>query len=1237
MWPSESTSRAKEERNIVTRNETDVPMTDMSVQTPIGFWRGSVGVGLTLILIRLPVIVLLYLTIIFTHIEWWQKRQETFQTIVFWQQALTAFVGLLVAFMIRDCAWMVQGAVASSWAFRKDGMSLPVSEAIQLGYPSLIFLTPSGWLDKGMVIFVPVLCALLTVVYKFGITVQENVTPWNGIVRTNLLMSYLDQRPVVLDQCDDEYASCKSKYLEEFFGIKAAVPDLDDFSFMDGVQIGHMSSPTGYRLEVGDVPSINPDFRTRVRGGISYSQVFLKSSIDCGRKAANKWTLNCSSIVGPERLPAVVRDQSPEHVQNFELCAPYKNSQLRGVITFFDDSLDLSCLFNISVVIRNVVASTDRFSWKVNPEGPDIPIGNDVLWANRVGFTYWIPRSLAGMVDSNAGILCFASGAVCKGMSKNFELDMASRLITLLNGWVYQFLQWNRNPAPLDEARLIPFRGRMLMNDSSGWLIAAAVKVKHQCHPLEPVGGLVWTLRKVAPDVAKDVHGLNLVELLDYTAGLTLTTRTSPLIIFNILSTDMPSGAGEMDPGTRKPTSFWSSSFGVSFSLVIIRLPIILLLYATIIFTHVEWWKTNQIKLGSAVFWQQVLTAIVGLLVAFLIRDCAWMLQGALAAAWAFRKSGMSLPVSEAIQFGYPMLIFKTSSGWVDKGMVLFIPILCAVLTVVYKFAITVQESVTPWNGIMRMSMIDWALDQRPVVLASCSDAYAACKSKYLNERFGTKSNVPDLDDFSYADGVEVGKSISSTAYRLHVGDVPQINSDFRASVRGGVTYSQIFLKSNIDCGRKAAEPWALNCSSVIGPDRLPTGNATSTSVQNFTLCSPYENSQIRGVVTFLESSLDVSCLFNISVVLRNVSATTDRFSWKVVALGPEVPIGDSVLWANRIGLTYWVPRSLGEFISANGGTPCYAWGAVCKGKSKAYELELGSRVINQLNGWIFQFLQQDKNPMPLDEERMIPFPGRQYLKYPSEWVEVMGPVSLLNTTAGVDSQFIVGAFGSAVVLKNTFVTVEYWVFAFSALIIIQMMAAAVKVHYQCHPLEPVGGLVWTLRKVAPEVAQDLHGLTLMELLNYTASLKLVRENGDLVSIKKKGETEDLSTTKRAAVRSSTLGFEPGAPVSKVPGNNRLSLIGFPMISGDVARQSTSAASFQSGDHNKTESVTSDTLPRVKFDIQKCDEPAQNGNQSMDNGCTSNKSSLQLDIESAFVVSGGGVQLVPPERVQSRQ
>ncbi|KAI8850169.1 hypothetical protein BC829DRAFT_442409 [Chytridium lagenaria] len=361
--------------------------------------------------------------------------------------------------------------------------------------------------------------------------------------------------------------------------------------------------------------------------------------------------------------------------------------------------------------------------------------------------------------------------------------------------------------------------------------------------------------------------------------------------------------------GTLKGEFLLEYLVGVLLQLVLGRLPILFTLFFLIIFTDTPYWQSNT---TATVFIQQTVIAAVGLLVALLLRDCAWMVQGAIAAAWLFRKKGIPLPFSEAIQFGHPALIFHTSAGWIDKATVLMIPILCALLSVIYKFEITAREASQPWKGPVR--------------------------TKILWHQQGL---VP---------------------YGL------------RTSVRCGISYTQFYIQSNIDCGRNASSPWDFGVP-VIRPERLP-----QETHQSEKRLGEYGSLYVESHPT-----------------------------------GPALPFPTESL--ELVGHTSFVSN--------------------------------GHEIITK------------------DEEDILT----------SRSSDASKPVSMGQSHWSCHDDSLqlhrdCWRHASANILVTTFVTVEYWLYAFSVLIAIQVCAAAIKIYFRCHPLESVGVLVWTLRNVAPDVAE---------------------------------------------------------------------------------------------------------------------------------------------------------------------
>ncbi|KAJ3101902.1 hypothetical protein HDU96_009838 [Phlyctochytrium bullatum] len=513
-----------------------------------------------------------------------------------------------------------------------------------------------------------------------------------------------------------------------------------------------------------------------------------------------------------------------------------------------------------------------------------------------------------------------------------------------------------------------------------------------------------------------------------------------------------------------------------------------LLLYAAIITTRSEWWASNT---EATLFAQQAATAVVGFFVGSMVRDASWMAQGALASGWAFRsRSKLALAVAEAIQIGVPSLIFNTREDLIDKGIIMVIPLVAGLLNAVYKFGITIGRRISYWRGIIRTVYVDQPLDLRPVIVwGGCNGTYDPCKQQKLLSRIGAVNAYPDLDDFAFTQGVDFGRATTNTSYTLKSGDVPSMDFAVRGRILWGVRFTQLYMESMMDCSRSPADPWPDTICDV--PNRTVVGN--STEVSRFTVCNPVQQSQIRGVVTFFPQSLNVSCLYNISVFTREIAATPINATWDISVLSPPVPIGNDVLTPTRIGMKYFSPLRLSQAIKRDTQFPCF--GAVCKDNSKDFVSGVSANAIFMLTNHVYWFLHSNKDPEIAEEEPLVPFTGRVLLSgnTTTSWLPVWTATGLQNLTAAPGAWALVGATADMAIVDGTFVQIEYWVLAFGLLVVLQIVTAAVKIWNHTHPLEAVGGFVWTLRKVDPDIAKDFWGVGLAELLNRSRWLTLGR------------------------------------------------------------------------------------------------------------------------------------------------
>ncbi|KAJ3102073.1 hypothetical protein HDU97_000787 [Phlyctochytrium planicorne] len=531
--------------------------------------------------------------VIMTRTQWWS---ETTQSTVLMQQSVTAAAGLLISSIIRDTCWMAQGCLAAYWAFRQDTiLPLPVSEAIQIGMPSLIINTRAPVLDKAMILLIPFISVLLAALYKFGITVGKREGEWKGIVRTVFASQPLDIRPIIVEGgCNQTYDPCKQHYLIPKVGVTISSPDLLDPKFAEGVENSTVDTSTSYSIHLGDVPSIDFEIRERLHSGISFTQVYMRAAMDCGRQTLNPWPDPCplTSTTSPTAMPptsGTLISNSSNHVSRLSVCNPIRDSRYEGVLTYSQDSLNLSCLYNISVFLRNVTAYPVNAGWNVvpmygeadevseMPEGQLMPIGNQVLHPNRIGFSYWSPLSLSNEVITSSGFPCF--GPVCKGKSSQFEAAVAANSVFRMSLYAYWFLHSSNDDELPTEEPLEGFPGRVVLDDETSangtkwikvwtptglrnvtnppgrrsivgaeatmrilegtfvqveyWLLAfgllvifqivfAAIKIWNHSHPLEAVGGFVWTLRKVDSKIAAEACGVGLADLLDMSREMRL-------------------------------------------------------------------------------------------------------------------------------------------------------------------------------------------------------------------------------------------------------------------------------------------------------------------------------------------------------------------------------------------------------------------------------------------------------------------------------------------------------------------------------------------------------------------------------------------------------------------------------------------------------------------------------------------------------------------------------------------
>ncbi|KAJ3107397.1 hypothetical protein HDU97_004279 [Phlyctochytrium planicorne] len=602
------------------------------------------------------------------------------------------------------------------------------------------------------------------------------------------------------------------------------------------------------------------------------------------------------------------------------------------------------------------------------------------------------------------------------------------------------------------------------------------------------------------------------LENIDASTEATTATLANP----RVLSFNAP--ASETSTVIASP-GFWSSAYGVILRLTIIRLPLGLGLLGIVATTHTDWWAGLT---TASISMQQTMTAVVGIFVTLLIRDSAWMVQGALAAMWAYKKVGIPLAVSEAIQSGHPAIIFNTATSFSDHAIILAVPTLCIVLSAVYKFGITVESNMYTLNTTVRTTLLSQPLDSRPVVTPNCSGRVEPCKAKWLMERWGWKISAADLKDFSYAPGVVFGGAKeNSAAYQLIVGDVPSIDFSLKRLAVGGVSYTQVFINATMDCIPAYGEPsWNLDCMDTLFNSSIPPNSVEGEAV-DFTICQDFTESRYKAILTF-RNSFRISCKYENQVMLRNVTAYPAESNWRIEERSKPWPIGSDILYPNRHGMKYFMPRNFAKMITRIGDKTCIQDNVCTTGDvDNDVALSVASFTNYKMTEWVYWFLHSDRDDEEKLEEPFVPFQGRVLLETPNSWREVAGPNGFLNVSAGENSRALVGATALITMQENSYVLVTAWTLFFLLLIPVYTFAAVVKNKYQSHPYESVGGMIWTLRKVEPAVALRTHKMRIAELLDFFGVLRLEKNS---IKISRGGMD---SSNRQSRVLSSAFVYDP--------------------------------------------------------------------------------------------------------------
>ncbi|KAJ3180118.1 hypothetical protein HK101_009982 [Irineochytrium annulatum] len=533
--------------------------------------------------------------------------------------------------------------------------------------------------------------------------------------------------------------------------------------------------------------------------------------------------------------------------------------------------------------------------------------------------------------------------------------------------------------------------------------------------------------------------------------------------------------------------------------LLLRRLPLAVLLVVLVVLTSTQWWMARP---SDIVLMQQVLTAAVGLIIGVLVREFTFMAQGALAATWAFRKHKSSLPVAEAIQFGNPALLINSAGvSPFDIGVVVMLPVLAVLFNVIYKFGITVENNTSPWTGLIRTVYLAQDMDTRSVMTDGCRGVVDRCKVDILQTNFSFANDNPaSLTGYS-APGIVYGHETDDKhGYTLVGGDVPQIDEAFKANVVG-MAYKQVLVNTTVDCSNSVdPSPRITSCPFFGGL----TTNGTEL-VTNVTYCPPISNVLNMSLTFTTNTSLPTlfSCLLTSSVWLRDVVATPDLDSWAVTQSSASLsPLNASTLAATQHELMSAMVSTTTDEVHTDPPINCFGpQGLMCPGQTPHIESAVASVLAVDFTVNIFKYLHnhvETSDTIAVGDSRE-PLPGRLLFKGDGRdpWVEVLGPVGVVNFTATPNYTSIVAANAGTRLVKNQYVTLRPWLLALLLLPLVELIMALVKFMYRAHPFEPVCGFVWTIRKVNAKVATDANGLSLRQVLAYARNLKLDWKDDD--------------------------------------------------------------------------------------------------------------------------------------------
>ncbi|KAJ3208353.1 hypothetical protein HDU67_006794 [Dinochytrium kinnereticum] len=489
-------------------------------------------------------------------------------------------------------------------------------------------------------------------------------------------------------------------------------------------------------------------------------------------------------------------------------------------------------------------------------------------------------------------------------------------------------------------------------------------------------------------------------------------------------------------------------------------------LLCLVILTNSRFWAKNT---KYSVVLLQTMTAIVGLLVALLLSECCWMVQGAVAAAWTWRSRGrrtsvwwerrqkqqqqeaekaslLPLVVAESIQTGRPASIMGSGAGFQEFLLVIIVPMAATFVSATYKFGISLHVLDTTMDAIIATTFLSMSVDRGAYYVQGCDRADDLCSTGKLRPRFGTMLNAIDYVDYTWATGVEIGKNFTPTAFRLLAGDAPAIDEDTIVNILGGVTYSQQTMDVTVDCGRYSTSPWPSTCNNPP---------IQSTALSDLSACE--SGSTIAGVVNFRPESLGLSCQFTLTMYMRPVNARPVASSWRIRQNGgprTEVP---NQFWG--VSLNDWRTQLINSITRSIEDTPALGpclYG--CKRRPASFQAGVSAKISVLM-------AQELHARSRYSAGEVVPLPGVKSLGS-NVFVEVLSPSGRIaiqgfnpNTTINIGSNARLN------VKDNEFIAVNYWVLLFGLLPVVEMIAALVKWKYACHPMDAICGVLWTLGK----------------------------------------------------------------------------------------------------------------------------------------------------------------------------